>query len=371
MHYWSLSPVWLIDFCGSALMIYLSAQCLYLVRKLLRKDEKSPLANYLFWFIGAIFAFSVSRSLGHIIKHLLYFSGHSDLWQQLAPVSGSINSITFIVIASVTLFFHRMESIMEQMNRDRERLEKTSQEILELNKHIDSLVFERTKEELALRIAHEVRNPAMIIGGLLRRLYVTASDDCFKEKERLQKVIEQAQKLETIVTGFERMRPSVEKAFSPMELNELVEDTLDIVQPEADQKNITIVLNRSSGPLTMQGNGELLKIAILHILRNAIEAGAAGDTVHVSTELTNRGICLKVQDDGPGIPQKLLQHIYEPFYSTVDGETGLGIPYAKQIVTEHQGSILITSSERVGTTVEIDLPTHFGMDQNGMTDYQI
>jgi signal transduction histidine kinase len=121
----------------------------------------------------------------------------------------------------------------------------------------------------------------------------------------------------------------------------------------------------------MQGNGQLLKIAIMHIIRNAIEAGAAGDTVHVGTELTNRGIALKVQDDGPGIPQKLLQHIYEPFYSTDEGETGLGIPYVKQIVTEHQGSILITSRERVGTTVEIDLPTHLGMRQEGMADYQI
>jgi signal transduction histidine kinase len=146
---------------------------------------------------------------------------------------------------------------------------------------------------------------------------------------------------------------------------------LDIVQPEATQKNITIVLDRSSDPLTMQGNGQLLKIAIMHIIRNAIEAGAAGDTVHVSTDLTSRGVVLKVQDDGPGIPQKLLQNIYEPFYATEDGETGLGIPYVKQIVAEHQGSILITSSERVGTTVEIDLPIHLGMDQEDMSDYQI
>jgi len=352
-------------------MILLSALCLHLVRKLIHKKPNSPIANYLFWFIGAIFAFSVSRSIGHIVKHLLYFSGHSDSWQRLAPVSGSINSITFVVIASVTLFFHRMQSIMEQMSRDRERIERTSQEVLELNRHIDTIVFERTKEELALRLAHEVRNPAMIIGGLLRRLQITASDECLKEQARLQKVVEQAQKLETIVADFEKMRPPVEKRISPLELNEVVEEALAVVQPEADQKNITIVLDRSPDKLTMQGNDQLLKIAIMHVIRNAIEACAAGDTIHISTELTSRGIAFKVQDDGPGIPRKILQHIYEPFYLTEQGETGLGIPYIKQIVTEHQGSIAIASREGAGTTVEIDLPTHLGILKKDLTDYQI
>jgi signal transduction histidine kinase len=76
------------------------------------------------------------------------------------------------------------------------------------------------------------------------------------------------------------------------------------------------------------------------------EASVAGDTIHISTELTNRGSALKVQDDGPGIPREILQHIYEPFYAAQEGETGLGIPYVKQIVTKHQGSIFIASKEQ-------------------------
>ncbi len=371
MQFWSLSPVWFIDFCGSAVMIILSAQCLFLVRRLFSKDPESPLANYLFWFVGAIFAFSASRSLGHIIKHLLYFSDQSDLWRQLVPISGSINSMTFVVIASATLFFHRMQTIMERMNRDRERIEKTSHEIFELNKNIESIVFERTKAEIALRMAHEVRNPAMIIGGLLRRLLINASDDCIEEKERLEKVIEQVRKLETLVTSFEKVRPDLEKKIVPLELNQLVEETLEILQPEANQKDITILLDRSSAGLNIQGNSQLLKIAIMHVIRNAIDACETGNTVQITTELTGRGIELKIQDDGPGIPEELLHHIYEPFYLTKEGETGLGIPYVKQILTEHKGTISIISKEKVGTTVEIVLPTHLALLKEGMADYQI
>ena len=90
--YWPLFPVWLIDIFGSLIMIALSVLCLGVAREIIHRDPDNALSTYLFWFCVAIFAFSVSRSLGHIIKHVLYFAGLGPWWQHLAPISGSINN---------------------------------------------------------------------------------------------------------------------------------------------------------------------------------------------------------------------------------------------------------------------------------------
>ena len=164
MTFWSLAPIWIIDFGGSLGMIIVSTLCLATTREIVRKAPENTLAHYLFCFAGAIFAFSVSRSAGHIIKHVLYFMGQGTMWQQISPVSGSINSITFVVIGAVTLYFRRIENIMNQMARDRDKISTFSRELLELNSNIEAIISERTRVEMALRFAHDVRNPSMVIG---------------------------------------------------------------------------------------------------------------------------------------------------------------------------------------------------------------
>lgn len=369
MRYWSFAPVWVFDFVGSAVMILITSICFYLVLLIYRRDPESPMATYLLWFTGALFAFSLSRSLGHMVKYILDFTGHLKAWDRIAPISGSINSITFVVIASVTLFFDRMQAIMLRMNRYRDKIEKTSQEVLELNRDLEKIVFERTRAEMALRIAHEVRNPVMIIGGLVQRMI----DSCplEAEKNKMRKIVEQSQNLESLVARFEQLSRKNERIFTTLELNALVEESLDIVKPEAEQKEITVILDRSPAALLFKGNAQLLKTAMIHVLRNAIDACASGNTVYVSTGVTTKGIELLIKDDGPGIPPDIIDHIFEPFYMTTKGGTGLGLPYVKQIVEEHRGAVSLESNEHEGTAVTITLPTHLAELLETRDDFQI
>ena len=367
----SLYPVWIVDLVGSTAMIILAGLCLKVALNIFHRDQENPLGIFLLWFFGAIFAFSLSRSLGHIVKYILIVSDHKNWWNHLSPISGSINSITFVVIASVTLFFQRIQAIMERMNRDRHKIEKTSHDLLELNKDLENIVFERTRAEMALRTAHEVRNPVVIISGLIQRL-VSASSKCSEEKEKLELILQQAKKLESLVARFEGVRPETKRTFAPLELSSLVEACLDLIQEEAENKGVTILLDRAPSSLVFQGNEQLLKIAVLHVLRNAIEACGLGDTIQISTELGDKGLVLQIQDSGSGIPQEILMHIFEPFYSTRRGGTGLGLPYVKQIIEEHKGHIEIASTEQVGTTVAISFPTHLGiLSKSAPLDYQI
>ena len=355
-----LAPVWLIDLTGSICMIVLSWLCLRAAYRLFRRDADNALANHLLWFCLAIFAFSASRSLGHILKHILYFTGHTHVWRSISPVSGSINSITFVVIAAVTLFFHRMEIIMGRMKNDRLKIERTTQELVQLNRDAQAMITEKTRAAMALRVAHEIRNPVMVIGGLLQRSADNVPE-CGGQRDHLDRIMGQARKLEELVGRFENFHSGLEKIITSIDILPVIKEAIDKVRPAAEVKKIRLEFNPSPITMHLQGNRHLLQFALGHVLQNAIEAGRADDTITVRVDMGERGVVTRVTDTGPGIPKEILAHVFEPFYTTTRGKTGLGLAYVQQIIEEHNGTVRIDSEEGKGTTVEIVLPFRLGL----------
>jgi len=354
----SLYPLWIMDIAGSLAMFVLASLCMREVLILYKQDREDALNTYLMWLIAALFAFCIFRSIGHLVKHLLVFAGHPDIWARLAPLSGGLITVTFIVIFAVTLFFRNVLIFMNRMTRDRARIETTSRQLLALNREIEAVVSDRTRAEMALNLAHEIRNPVMIIGGMLRRLNRVASDGPQPSGEYRREIKQQVDQLELLVSRFENMQSVSQEHFKAVELNQLIRDSIELVRPEADDKGIQISFRAAATSLPFQGNQQYLKAALLHLLRNSIEACRSGDLIQIGTELTGRGALARIEDNGPGIPDRVLKNIFEPFYSTRDGATGLGLPYVRQIINEHRGEIRITSKRGEGTTVELLLPSH-------------
>ena len=112
-----LFPVWLIDIVGSALIILIGWASFSLARKSKIQDPDNALWLFLFCLTGALLAFSLSRALGHILGHILVFSGYESLWKQIRPYSGGLNAIISIVVASITLFFHNSSEIIPPHDR--------------------------------------------------------------------------------------------------------------------------------------------------------------------------------------------------------------------------------------------------------------
>jgi PAS domain S-box-containing protein len=131
---------------GSALMIIISFVCVRYAQLLRRSDTNNVIWTYLLWLSLALALFSVSRSVGHIAKRLLLLSGRSDIWLELRPFSGSINSLTFVIVGSITLFFQRVYRINTQILDDKRALEKASEELLWLNRNLEEMVRARTEE---------------------------------------------------------------------------------------------------------------------------------------------------------------------------------------------------------------------------------
>jgi two-component system NtrC family sensor kinase len=115
------------------------------VFKLRRQDRNNLVWTYLWWACVALSCFALSRSAGHILKNFLLMAGQKSSWEVVRPYSGAINSVMFIVVGSVTLFFERIWNIYQLVLKDRQALRSAHKKMLFLNQNLEGLVEERTK----------------------------------------------------------------------------------------------------------------------------------------------------------------------------------------------------------------------------------
>ena len=152
--------------------------------------------------------------------------------------------------------------------------------------------------------------------------------------------------------------------FQKEKIQEVVEIVLQIFSKEATAKGIS--LNLETGALEGEGDffidKDLIAKALYYILENSIEAvtripmGKKGRTIKVSLFGDGGNIGVSISDRGEGIPQKNLDRIFEPFFSTRPDQVGLGLTFAKRVVEEQGGSIRVESRLRKGTTITLTFP---------------
>ena len=141
-----LYPVWTVDVLGSVFMVVFSILCVVYTHRLRDPDQSHVIWTYLFWFSLAMALFSVSRSVGHIAKRLLVLSGNDAHWRSLQPYSGSINTLTFVIVGSITLFFQRAHRINVRILDDNDAITRASEKLTWLNRNLEQMVAERTQK---------------------------------------------------------------------------------------------------------------------------------------------------------------------------------------------------------------------------------
>ncbi len=353
-----LFPIWIVDIVGSALVLLLFWQCVQVVRKAIRREPENALWLFIFWLTVAFFFFACSRAVGHILKHVSIFTGYGDIWEVLRPISGGLNTMAFIIITTVILFFHHIQRLYQRMVANHCQLEITSQGILELNRQMEALVIERTMSEMALGMADGIRNPLHIIGGFSHRL-LRKTDPDDPARAWAAAIVAEAKRLEQLVEKFEALAQRKEAFFSREDLNHIVQDTLNILQIELESRELRLVTALSPQSIWGRFNQHLLKIALAHLLRNALEATPPQGEIRVSTSVDKDNGVLVIQDTGRGMSSEVVKKVFMPFYTTKIGGTGLGMVFVRQIVDEHRGDISLESEVGSGTVVTIKLPLRF------------
>ena len=136
--------IWFVDIAGSVLMIVFSFLCLLLAHELRSHDRNNVIWTYLLWVSYGLALFAISRSVGHILKQALFLTGKAETWSVIQPFSGAVNTLMFVVVASITLFFERIWNIYQQILKDKQALQSAHEELVYLNQNLERMVSERT-----------------------------------------------------------------------------------------------------------------------------------------------------------------------------------------------------------------------------------
>lgn len=349
------TPVLIYDFIGASMQIILTFMCLKTSIQLYKTDRDNIIWNYMVWLSGSYFFYAISRSMGYIFKHIFIMSGAQDILRYIEPISGSINTLTFIWLGTLSLFFIRMYPIYTRMFDDKKKIENINTDIISLNKDLQNLVAERTMAILGLSVADKVRNPVAIIGCICKRL-VNKEKLNERVSESLQDVLEECKKLERIVNDFENILRSRHRLFSFIDLNDIVREITVFIKDDAQKLGITIVEDLSEKPVKINAQKNLLKAGIFHIIKNAMDACQQNGVIKIRTTSEGDKVILMIEDNGLGIPEENLDKIFDPFFSTHEKRMGMGLPLVKQIVAEHLGEIKVNSKVNRGTRFEIIFP---------------
>ncbi len=353
-----LFPLWLAEAASSLVVIVCAALSTGVARRLCAQDPENALWLFFRWLTTAFLVFSCTHAISHTVQDLITFFGLNYLGR-LRRVFGGFDSTVYMVIATITMFFYAIQKLYRRMAADHKALEATSQEILSLNQEMEALVMERTMAEMALGMAHGIRNPLHVIGGFSHRL-LKKTDPDDPTRAWANAIAEEAKRIEHMVERFESLAQRKSSFFAQEDLNLIVEETLMVLTPELESKDRRLTTCLYPDQLLGKLNKHLLKVALAHLVRNAIEATRPGGEITVSTTVENNLALLEIQDNGRGMAPEVVEKVFIPFYTTKLGGTGLGMVFVRQIVEEHRGTIDLVSRVGHGTTVTIKIPRRFG-----------
>ncbi|GIN59292.1 PAS domain S-box protein [Lederbergia ruris] len=205
--------------------------------------------------------------------------------------------------------------------------------------------------QLAASIAHEIRNPLTVIKGFIQLL------NQMKNIQYLEVVLGELKRIEEIINDLLVLAKPQSSKMEKLNLKELLESTIAFFQSEALLHDIDIQTNIDLADPNITGEANRLKQVFINILKNASEAMPDGGRIDLSAQKLQDGrIVIKIEDNGPGIPEERMQNLGQPFYSTKEKGTGLGLMICYRIIKNHGGDMEIKSKVNEGTTVHIFLP---------------
>lgn len=209
---------------------------------------------------------------------------------------------------------------------------------------------------LAAEIAHEIRNPLMVVRLLFDSLGLEQGEDEAKNKD-LSVIREKLDHLEQIagrILDFGKSREAFRKPFS---LKEIIEDATLLVRLKLEQCHVTLFVNEFPHDLLVYVDKGQIQQALLNLMLNALVAMPSGGKLKIEVSRTGEGKAqVLVEDTGTGIPEELKGMIFDSFLTGTTEGTGLGLSISKRILRAHDGDLDLVQSGSKGTIFKITLP---------------
>ncbi|MCQ6562482.1 ATP-binding protein [Paenibacillus mendelii] len=206
--------------------------------------------------------------------------------------------------------------------------------------------------QLAAGIAHEIRNPLTSLKGFLQLIASGRQNN----KNYFDIMKSELTRIESIVSELLMLSKPQIYELSYRDLRHVMRETVTLLEAQALLHSIELDIQYGEEALWVHGVENQLKQVFINVLKNAIEAMGDGGSIQIVCVREGGDVIVRIQDYGPGIPREQMAKIGQPFYTTKDKGTGLGLMVSYKIVDNHQGNVSVNSTLGSGTTFEISLP---------------
>jgi len=273
----------------------------------------------------------------------------SDEYQSIVNFQYFVLGVSVLIMGliflALLLIVHEAEKILEERANEQRELESQLNQAERL----------AALGEMCAGVSHEIRNPLGIIRSTAE-LLSSMPDSKDPQKKLSNVIIEESSRLNDIVTEFLDFARPQKPNFQECYLEEIIRKILDFLGPELQKQDITALDNLDGHSFKITGDPHLLYRSFLNLFINAIQSMRNGGTMTTRVKEEKDQYVVDIQDTGSGISSENLKKIFNPFFSTKDKGSGLGLPIVRNIIEGHRGSIRIESQEGSGTKVIVTLP---------------
>jgi signal transduction histidine kinase len=291
--------------------------------------------------------------LGRITDPVL---GVVEVVQDLSEDYQTIFRIQILVVITCTVLMGALLVVLVfVVKRGESIIERRAEERMRLKEQLSRVERMSAMGEMAAGISHEIRNPLGIIRSSAELLKKKVAK--IDPSNALPDIIvEEATRLNGIITDFINFARPRSPKLNPCRVDDVIEKTLTFLTAQIEERGYTIEKDYQNPLPEIMGDAPMLHQSFLNLFINAMQAMPDGGRLGVSLRAEGGQARIEIEDAGPGIPVDLSDKIWDPFFTTKDKGTGLGLGIVKNIVEAHGGTIRIANREPRGARVTIDLP---------------
>ena len=261
--------------------------------------------------------------------------------------------MTLITVSGVMLILFLIMTIV--VKRGENIIQKRAQERLKLKEQLGRAKHLSTLGEMIAGVSHEIRNPLGII---------SSSAELLKKKMPLDEtanrlpdiIIEESSRLNNIITDFLNFAKPKEPNLFPCRIDEIIAKNINFLSSQMQSDGYSIQTRYDQDLPKIRADADMLYQAFLNILINAMQAMPQGGNIDIAVKSVDNNIWIAFEDAGCGIPKEVMEKIWDPFFTTKDKGTGLGLGIVKNIIEAHNGQIRLDNRSEGGSRVSIRLP---------------
>ena len=241
----------------------------------------------------------------------------------------------------------------QRLKEQLKSMEQMQERLLQMERHVAS-------GEMSAAIAHEIKNPLVAIGGFTRRLH-RRMEPVDPNWETVGIIVEEVSRLERLLKRLRAFSQTAELGVETCDVNCIIQKILTLLKGELEVGSIKFETNLANGlPNVLVGEDEMKQV-LLNLIQNSIQAMPNGGNLRVDSLYNGQDVMVQVKDTGTGIPSDMRENLFQPFFTTKENGSGLGLALSYQIMKAHGGSIKVEESEpEYGTAFSIYLPVFVG-----------